>query len=87
MIFNHEKFICLKLTPEPLRRDVLQQSKRYAEESDQQVADRQRANKNICRRLYRPFLHYYVDDQTISSQSQDENNHVHDHKGGFGAVR
>lgn len=82
-----EKFPCLELTSEPLRRDVLQQRERYAEESDQQVADRQRANKNIRRRLDRPFLHYYVDDQTISSQSQDENDHVHDDKGDFGAVR
>lgn len=77
----------MKLTPEPLRGDVLQQSERDAEESDEQVADGQRANKNICRRLYRPFLHNYVDDQTVSSQSHDKNNHIHDHEGGLGTVR
>lgn len=76
-----------KLTPEPFRGDVLQQSERDAEESDEQVADRQGADKNIRRRLYRAFLHNYVDDQTISSQSQDENDQVHDHEGGLGAVR
>lgn len=77
----------LKLTSEPFRGDVLQQSKGYAEESDEQVADRQRTNKNICRRLYRPFLHNYVNDQTVSSQSHDKNQHVHNHEGGLGTVR
>ncbi len=76
-----------KLTPEPFRRDVLQQSERDAEESDEQVADRQRTNENIRRRLDRPFLHNYIDDQTIPSQSHDKNHHVHNHEGGFGTVR
>ena len=77
----------MKLTTEPFRRDILQQSERYAEESDEQVADSEGADENISCRLYRPFLHNYVDDQTIPSQCQDENHQVHDHEGGLGAVR
>lgn len=76
----------LKLTPEPFRRDVLQQSEGYAEESDEQVADSQRADKNICGRLNGPFLHDDVDNQTVSRQSHEEDHHVRDEEDRLGAV-
>lgn len=77
----------LELTAEPLRGDVLQQGERNAEESDEQVADGQRADENIRGRLDGSLLQHYVDDQAVPGQSQDEDHRVHDHEGGLGAVR
>lgn len=76
----------LKLTPEPFRRDVLQQSERDAEESDEQVADSQGADKNIGGRLDRPLLHDDVEDQTVARQGHEEDQHVGDEEDRLGAV-
>lgn len=64
----------------------MQQGEGDAEESDEQVADRQGADENVRRRLKRALLHDYVDDQTIPGQGQGEDHHVHDDEGGLGAV-
>lgn len=76
----------LKLTPEPFRRDVLQEGERNAEKSDEQVADSQGADENIGGRLNRPFLQDDVNNQSVSGQSHDEDQHVHDDEDGLGAV-
>lgn len=76
----------LELTPEPFRRDVLQKSERYAEKSDEQVADSQGADENIGGRLNRPFLCDNINDQTVSRQSHEEDQHVGDEEDRLGAV-
>lgn len=75
------------LTAEPLGRDVLQQSEGNAEESDEQVADRQRTDEDVRCRLHGALLDDDVDHQAVARQSQDEDDRVHDDKGGLGAVR
>lgn len=76
----------LKLTPEPFRRDVLQQGEGDAEKSDEQVADSQRADEDVRGRLDRPLLHDDVDHQAVSPQSHEEDQHVGDGEDRLGAV-
>lgn len=94
--FDHKKGIKLgggnvlcgsfELTPEPLRGDVLQESERDAEESDEQVADGQGADEDVGGRLDRALLHDDVNDQAVSRQSHEEDQHVGDEEDRLGAV-
>lgn len=75
------------LTSQPLRRDVLQQCERDAEEGDEQVADGQRADEDVGGGAHRAFTHHDINHQTVPHQRQRENNHVHHDKRGFGSGR
>lgn len=77
----------MTLTPEPLRGDVLQQSKWDAEERYQKVADGQRADENICGSLDPALSQDNIDNQTIANESQEKNHRVHNNKRSFGADR
>lgn len=81
------KWMCTKLTPKPLGRDVLQQGERDAEEGDEQITHRQGADEDVGGTLHCSFPQNYVNHQAVSHQCQDENDGIHDDKCRFYAWR
>lgn len=74
-------------TAEPVGGDVLQHGEGDAEEGDEEVAERQRANEDVGDGPHGFAASHHVEHQAVAKERQDEDEHADEDEGHLGARR